>query len=145
MSHHVLAANQTKNDHIQLYLVIMKVKKNVLHRGQINKGRVGSSVHNFLQEQNIDCKKRRFQKFCSLKRTTLKTFKGELLLNYKKTFRLKSLIARSFLGSILQEHKSPFFSAIIYYFYSGIFIFGIDPVSRSLFEKLIWKTYYQLV
>ena len=46
--------------------------------------------------------------------------------------------AHVFLWTILQEHKSPFSSHIIYhYFYASFFMFGIDSVSSSLFEKLI--------
>ena len=45
---HSVAASQTKNAHIQLYLVIVKVKKNflyeIVHCGQINKDQVDGFV-----------------------------------------------------------------------------------------------------
>ena len=99
---------------------------------------VGSSAQSFLEEQTIDHKKQRFQNLCELKSTNLKALKGELLFNYKKNFRLKSLNTRFFLRTILQEHKSQFSSYIIYhYFRPGIFMFGIYSLSNSLPEKLI--------
>ena len=65
--------------------------------------------------------------------------KVELLFNYKKKFRFKSL-NKWFLRTNLKEPKSPFPKYFIYhYFYHGIFMFGIDSVSSSLLETLMFS------
>ena len=65
--------------------------------------------------------------------------KVELLFNYKKKFRFKSL-NKWFLRTNLKEPKSPFSKYFIYhYFYHGIFMFGNDSVSSSLLETLMFS------
>ena len=70
---------------------------------------VGSSVQNLLYDQTI---KQRFQNICGLKCTNLKALKVELVLNYKKKFRLKSL-NRRFFNNNFTRRKEPVF--LIYY------------------------------
>ena len=75
---HSVAVSQTKNDHIQVYLVVMKVKKKLFYEmvnsGCINKGQIDnfvSEVDSSVQEQTIGCQKQRFQNLCGKKAITL--------------------------------------------------------------------------
>ena len=74
------------------------------------------------------------------------TLKVELRFSYKKTFRLKSLNTHFFSKNNFTRTQVPaFLMYFLYYFYPGIFMFGMYSVGSSLLEKLIQKTNHQLV